>query len=84
MVLKYEDVKDQSVATLKALAHFIGRSFSSEEEANGIIDDIAKLCSFESLSNLKVNQKGKLPSEMETNAFFRQGKAGDCVHYLTP
>ncbi|KAF7827937.1 cytosolic sulfotransferase 5-like [Senna tora] len=81
--LKYEDLKDQPVASLKTLAHFIGHSFSQEEEANGVIDNIVSLCSFENLSNLKVNKDGELPFGMAAGAYFRQGQVGDSVNYLS-
>ncbi|KAF7827936.1 cytosolic sulfotransferase 12-like [Senna tora] len=82
--LKFEDVKDRPVATLKILAHFIGHSFSQEEEANGVIDNILSLCSFENLSNLKVNKEGELPdTNIATGAFFRRGQVGDSVNYLS-
>ncbi|KAF7827938.1 cytosolic sulfotransferase 12-like [Senna tora] len=81
--LKYEDMKDQPATNLKILAHFIGHSFSQEEEVGGVIDDILSICCFENLSNLKVNKEGKLPFGMETSAFFRKGQVGDSVNYLS-
>ena len=55
--LKYEEMKEQPTIHLKQLAEFLGCSFSPEEEAKGIVNDIINLCSFNNLSNLEVNKK---------------------------
>ena len=84
LFLKYEEVKDKPTENLKKLAEFIGCPFSIEEEANGVLDEILRLCSFDNLRNLEVNQNGKLPNGIETGAFFRRGEVGDWVNFLTP
>lgn len=82
--MKYEDIKEQPKAQLMRLAQFLGRPFSSEEEASGVVDGILKLCSFDNLSNLEVNKTGKLSSGEDFKAFFRRGEVGDAKNYLTP
>ncbi|MED6126419.1 hypothetical protein PIB30_078309 [Stylosanthes scabra] len=83
MFMRYEEMKKSPSIVLKELARFIGCPFSKEEEDEGAIDDILKLCSFKNLSNLEVNKKGKLPSGIENRAFFRCGEIGDSKNYLT-
>ncbi|XVF62755.1 hypothetical protein PTKIN_Ptkin09bG0033800 [Pterospermum kingtungense] len=85
--LKYEDVNKEPLAYVRKLAEFLGVPFSSEEENNGIVQEIVDLCSFESLSNLDVNKTADpLITSLRINNsfFFRKGKVGDWVNYLTP
>ncbi|XLS43832.1 hypothetical protein HN51_000697 [Arachis hypogaea] len=83
MLMRYEEMKKNPSFVLKELARFVGCPFSKEEEDEGVIDDILKLCSFKILSNLEVNKKGKLSSGEEHRAFFRLGEVGDSNNYLT-
>ncbi|EXB62670.1 Flavonol sulfotransferase-like protein [Morus notabilis] len=56
------DVWKTSKMTLiyvKKLAEFFKCPFSLEDERNGVIEKIVKLCSFENLKELEVNKKGK-------------------------
>ncbi|XP_073131606.1 cytosolic sulfotransferase 12-like [Henckelia pumila] len=83
--LKYEDLKRDPQYYLRRLAEFLECPFSAEE-AEGIFvmaDEILKLCSFENLSSLEINQNGKLSSGVENQAFFRRGEVGDWENYLT-
>ncbi|KVH96343.1 Sulfotransferase domain-containing protein [Cynara cardunculus var. scolymus] len=82
--LKYEEMKEQPELHLKKLADFLGCSFSSKEEEERTVDDILEICSFDNLSNLKVNKEGKLPSGEDFSAFFRKGEVGDWKNHLTP
>ncbi|KAL2559162.1 Cytosolic sulfotransferase 13 [Forsythia ovata] len=82
LFLKYEDMKEQPNANLRRIAEFLGRPFSNEEEESGMVEGILKLCSFDTLSNLKINRTGKLSSGEENKAFFRQGKVGDWKNHL--
>lgn len=83
MFLRFEEMKEQPAVFLRELAEFMGCPFSEEEESEGLVDDILKLCSFGNLSNLEVNKTGKLSSGEENRAFFRQGEVGDWKNYLT-
>ena len=62
LFLKYEDLKEDIISDLKRLAHFLGVPFSEEEERQGMIEEIAKLYSLDSLKNLEVNVNGKQQS----------------------
>ncbi|XP_024196598.1 cytosolic sulfotransferase 13 [Rosa chinensis] len=81
--LKYEEMKEKPGLQLRRLAEFLGCPFSPKEEAQGVVDNILRLCSFENLSNLDVNKNEKLSTGMENSAFFRRGEAGDWRNYLT-
>ncbi|KAF5198416.1 Cytosolic sulfotransferase [Thalictrum thalictroides] len=85
LFLKYEDLKGDIIAQCKNIADYLNCSFSSEEENEGVIEDIAKFCSFEHLSNLEVNksnEEGNVPL-IENNMFFRKGEIGDWKNLLT-
>ncbi|PIA27429.1 hypothetical protein AQUCO_07800046v1 [Aquilegia coerulea] len=86
LFLKYEDLKANINSQLKRIAKHLGCPFSSEEENEGVIEDIANLCSFKHLSNLEVNKTGKLFffQVVENNVFFSKGEVGDWINILTP
>ncbi|KAF5763986.1 putative steroid sulfotransferase [Helianthus annuus] len=81
--LTYEEMKEQPDLHLRKLADFLGCPFSSKEEEERVVDAILDICSFDKLSNLKVNKEGKLPSGESNNAYFRNGQVGDWKNYLT-
>ncbi|KAK7317777.1 hypothetical protein RJT34_02288 [Clitoria ternatea] len=83
MFMRFEEMKMKPKFVLKELARFLGCPFSQEEEDEGVVDDILKLCSFDNLSNLQVNRDGKLSSGEEHQAFFRLGQIGDWKNHLT-
>ncbi|KAF5206163.1 Sulfotransferase [Thalictrum thalictroides] len=85
LFLKYEDLTEDIHYQLKRIAEHLGCPFAPDEENAGVIEDIAKLCSFEHLSNLEVNKTGKdLFPPVENSAFFRKGLVGDWMNTLTP
>ncbi|CAK7336392.1 unnamed protein product [Dovyalis caffra] len=85
LFLKYEDLKDDIVINLKRLAEFLGHPFTEEEEKEGVIEEISRLCSFDSLKNLEVNKKGVRPySGAPNSSFFRKGEVGDWGNYMNP
>lgn len=84
LFLKYDDMKQDIVSNLKKLASFLGFPFSPEEEKQGVIQDIAKLCSFEEMKKLDVNKNGKSIKDIENKYLFRKGEVGDWVNYLSP
>ena len=86
LFIKYEDMKMDSAIHLKRLAEFMGCPFSSEEEKQGMVHEILKLCSFENLSNLKVNRTGTFrlgKRDVGKHVFFREGKVGAWRNHLT-
>uniref|UniRef100_A0A0D3CWR2 Sulfotransferase n=2 Tax=Brassica oleracea var. oleracea TaxID=109376 RepID=A0A0D3CWR2_BRAOL len=66
----------------------MGYGFTDEEAKNGVVEKVVNLCSFETLKNLEVNKGDKEredhPSPFTKSAYFRKGKTGDWVNYLTP
>ncbi|GFS33378.1 sulfotransferase 2B [Actinidia rufa] len=84
LFLKYEDLKDNPILHMKRLAEFMGVPFSIEEENEGLIEEISRLCSINNLRELDVNKTGKFFPHFENKAFFRKGEVGDWVNYLTP
>ncbi|KAJ4710701.1 Sulfotransferase [Melia azedarach] len=81
--LKYEEMKEQPTFHLRRLAQFLVFPFEEEEESNGLVDYISKLCSFDNLSNLEVNKSGTLSIDMKADVFFRRGEIGDWMNHLT-
>ncbi|KAK6921145.1 Sulfotransferase domain [Dillenia turbinata] len=88
LFLAYEEMRKDPLPCVKNLADFMGQPFSVEEENEGVPQKIVDLCSFENLSDLDVNKKGKHRPEnaagIENRAFFRKGMIGDWQSHLTP
>ena len=55
LFLKFEDLKDDIITNMKRIADFLGVPFSEEEEKQGMIEEISRLRSFQSLKNMEVN-----------------------------
>ena len=79
LFLKYEDLKEDIITHIKRLAHFLGFPFYEEEERVWIIEEISRLCSLQSLKNLKVNKTGKRSCGFKNSTHFRKGEVGDWV-----
>ncbi|KAL2488679.1 Cytosolic sulfotransferase 5 [Forsythia ovata] len=88
LILTYENLKKNTLDSVKKIAKHMGQPFSMEEEKNGIVEETVKLCSFDKLSNLEVNKNGvtKIASfrYYENHVFFRKGEVGDWKTHLTP
>nr|ADX97329.1 sulfotransferase-like protein [Mangifera indica] len=84
LFLKYEAMREDIVSNLKELAKFLGCPFSVEEEQEGVIKEIAKLCCFDKMKNLEANKTGKSIKNFENKYLFRKGEVGDWVNYLSP
>ncbi|XP_027908642.1 cytosolic sulfotransferase 15-like [Vigna unguiculata] len=84
LFLKYEDLKENVNFHVKSIAEFLGCPFSAEEESDGDIESIMKLCSFEKMKDLEVNVSGKLDKFIDNKLFFRKGEIGDWVNYFSP
>ncbi|KAL8237162.1 hypothetical protein R6Q59_018243 [Mikania micrantha] len=52
LFLRYEELKKQLEVVVRKLADFMGKPVTMEEEKNGVVGEIIKLCSFENLRNL--------------------------------
>jgi len=83
MFLKYEDLKEDVHVQVRKLAQFLGYPFSPEEEKDGAVEDITKLCSFQNLKDLEVNKEGNSILYFENKGLFRKGEVGDWVNHLS-
>ncbi|KAE8714465.1 Flavonol 3-sulfotransferase [Hibiscus syriacus] len=85
LFLKYEHLKEDIFSEPKHLAMFLGVPFTEEEEKEGVVEEIAKICSFDSLKELEVNKKGiNEPFGIPNENYFRKGELGDGRNYFTP
>ncbi|KAL4297551.1 hypothetical protein GQ457_12G032570 [Hibiscus cannabinus] len=84
LFLKYEDLKEDISCQLKKLAMFLGVPFTEDEEKQGVVEEIAKICSFQELKEVQVNKKGLSRFGTPHKDFFRKGQVGDWSNYLTP
>ncbi|KNA08352.1 hypothetical protein SOVF_163370 [Spinacia oleracea] len=83
LFFKYEDLKENPSAHVKKLAEFVGMPFSTQEENEGVIEEIIDLCSINTLKDLEVNKSGSLSHFFENKTFFRDGEVGGWTRYLT-
>lgn len=83
LFLKYEEMKAEPELYLRKLAEFLNCPFSTKEENERVVEGILEICSFDNLSNLKVNKEGKSPYGMDHSVLFRKGEVGDWKNYLT-
>ena len=87
LFFRYGEMMANPTKHVRMLANFLGAPFSSEEESAGVVEEVVRLCSFESLKSLPVNSTGVsdriggLP--MENSSYFRSAKVGDWRNYLT-
>ncbi|GAA0151921.1 transferase [Lithospermum erythrorhizon] len=84
LFLKYEVLKADPVSVVKKIAEFLEIPFSPEEEINGMVEEVVKLCSFDNLKNLEVNRNGRTNYGVKHSSFFRKGGIGDWVNYVPP
>ncbi|GMI83207.1 sulfotransferase 2A, ARABIDOPSIS THALIANA SULFOTRANSFERASE 2A [Hibiscus trionum] len=84
LFLKYEDLKEDISCEVKQLAMFLGVPFTEDEEKQGVVEEIATICSFENLKELEVNKKGLFIPGIPNESYFRKGKVGDWRNYFTP
>ncbi|KAL6613765.1 hypothetical protein ACP70R_036035 [Stipagrostis hirtigluma subsp. patula] len=87
LFLRYEEMMSDPVKYVKRLATFLGAPFTIKEEEDGIPEEVVRLCSFEKLSDMHVNQTGNISRRenlvIGKSAFFRRGKVGDWVNYMS-
>ncbi|CAL9089803.1 unnamed protein product, partial [Musa textilis] len=85
LFVKYEELLQDTVGQLKRLAEFLGCPFSEDEEKEGVIDGIVRLCAMDSLSNLEVNRSGTMDLgdwTVDNSFLFRRGVVGDWLNHL--
>ncbi|WOG83520.1 hypothetical protein DCAR_0102696 [Daucus carota subsp. sativus] len=83
LFMRYEDMQNEPRVQLRHLALFLGKPFSQEEENSGLPDQIIKLCSFNTMSNLEANKTGDFLGVVRNDSFFWSGVVGDWKNHLT-
>ena len=84
LFLKYEDLKEDTVFHVKRIAEFLDSPITQGGERNTEIENIIKLCRFETMKNLEVNKSGYINNRVEKKHFFRKGEIGDWINYFSP
>ncbi|XP_020178777.2 cytosolic sulfotransferase 8 [Aegilops tauschii subsp. strangulata] len=87
LFFRYEEMSRDPAAHVRRLAEFVGRPFSAEEEEDGAVDAVVKLCSFEHMTGLEATKSGKTElvlGAVENSSFFRRGLVGDWENHLSP
>ncbi|CAI9102959.1 OLC1v1001362C1 [Oldenlandia corymbosa var. corymbosa] len=87
MFLQYEDLIKDINSAVKKIAEFLGCGFMEEEENEGLVEEIAKLCSLQNLKNLECNKNGETEThghKSKHSSYFRKGKVGGWVDFLSP
>ncbi|KAK7343064.1 hypothetical protein VNO80_26026 [Phaseolus coccineus] len=84
LFLKYEDLKEDTVFHVKRIAEFLNSPITQGGESNTVIENIIKLCRFETMKNLEVNKSGYIYNIAEKKHFFRKGEVGDWINYFSP
>ncbi|KAG4180716.1 hypothetical protein ERO13_A10G181800v2 [Gossypium hirsutum] len=85
--MRYENLLTDTISEVKRLAECLGYPFSFEEEKQGSVEKLVNLCSLQNLSSLEINKNGKYGDAergINNNVYFRKGKIGDWMNYLTP
>ncbi|CAL5018899.1 unnamed protein product [Urochloa decumbens] len=87
MFLRYEDLKEDAVGSVRRLAEFLGCPFTGEEVAGGVPEAVVALCSMDRMRSVQANRDGLHGTEswsFKNSAFFRKGEVGDWKAHLTP
>ncbi|CAJ1936140.1 unnamed protein product [Sphenostylis stenocarpa] len=84
LFLKYEDLKEDTEFHVKRMVEFLGCTITQREESTEMVENIIKLCRFEKMKDLEVNKSGEIDKFTEKKNFFRKGKIGDWINYLSP
>ena len=71
------------VEGVRKLARFVGQPFSPAEEEAGAATDVARLCSFDTLSSLEINRPAAA-ARYGNDWYLRKGEAGDWANHMTP
>jgi estrone sulfotransferase len=88
LFLRYEEIKADPVQVVRKLAIFLGIPLTEEEESSGVAQEVARLCSFESLTGVQANKVGgvHVPGNkmyVRNSAFYRKGKVGDWANHMS-
>ncbi|CAN6274905.1 unnamed protein product [Urochloa humidicola] len=88
MFLRYEELKEDGVGSVKRLAEFLGCPFTDEEVAGGVPEAVVALCSMDRMRSVQANRDGMHGTgrrwSFKNSAFFRKGEVGDWKAHITP
>ncbi|KAL6855865.1 hypothetical protein ACP4OV_018667 [Aristida adscensionis] len=92
LFLRYEEMLRDPAGNVRTLARFVGQPFSPAEEEAGVVADVVRLCSLETLKNLEVNRAASSSSPQPVvrkdtfanDSYFRSGEAGGWANHVTP
>ncbi|CAL5054995.1 unnamed protein product [Urochloa decumbens] len=87
MFLRYEELKEDAVGSVRRLAEFLGCPFTGEEVAGGVPEAVVALCSMDRMRSVQANRDGMHGTEswsFKNSAFFRKGEVGDWKAHITP
>ena len=87
LFLKYEEIKLDPARVVRRLASFLGVPLTEEEERSGVAEEVARMCSFETLTGLEVNQVGGVSHgnrvHVDNSVFYRKGEVGDWANHMS-
>ncbi|KAK7343062.1 hypothetical protein VNO80_26024 [Phaseolus coccineus] len=83
LFLMYEDLIEDTVFHVKRIAEFLDSPITQGGESSTVIENIIKLCKFETMKDLEVNKSGYLQNIAKKH-FFRKGEIGDWINYFSP
>ncbi|XP_048560270.1 cytosolic sulfotransferase 5-like [Triticum urartu] len=87
LFLKYEEIKSDPARVVRRLATFLGIPLTEEEEGSGVAEEVARMCSFEKLTGLEVNQVGGVSHgnkvHVDNSVFYRKGEVGDWANHMS-
>ncbi|KAK8933331.1 Cytosolic sulfotransferase 11 [Platanthera zijinensis] len=87
LFLRYEEMIDDPAKVMRRMATFMGCEFSEEEESMGVVEELTRLCSFDSLKNVEGSKNESSIYEgmsVKKSLLYRKGGVGDWVNHLTP
>ncbi|SPT16942.1 unnamed protein product [Triticum aestivum] len=86
LFLKYEEIKSDPVPVVRKLAKFLGVPLTTEENSS-VAQEVVRLCSFEMLTSLQVNQAGGVRHgdnvHINNSVFYRKGEVGDWANHMS-
>ena len=90
MFLRYEEIMSDTPKVIRKLASFLGVPFTREEESGGVVEQVADLCGFTSLSSVDPNRVDRVEVEhagvklvVNPSSLFRKGEVGDWVNHMS-